>query len=278
MKVMDLASIMSADPHCVGPEISPDDALAVMDDQDVRHLPVVEQGRLVGVLSDRDLLSEIGWLPARTPAQRAAREGEGSVRTVRELMHANVTTGEPDDSVVTAAVDLVVQSIGCLPVLRGDELVGMVTEMDLVAAFWRIAQKGELDGDIDPLVSERMAAQPVTVTFVTPVKQAVALCHDHHVRHLPVVDGERLVGVVSDRDLRAASCGGRHLEQVVGTIMVPYPVTLVREDRLSVAAERMVGHRISCLPVVDGNKLQGIVTLTDLLEHCISTLRDPETH
>ena len=275
---MDLASIMSANPFRVDPDVSPDEALALMDDHDVRHLPVVEHGELIGIVSDRDLLSEIGWLPARTPEQRKARATQGCVSSIRPLMHVDVTTGEPADSVVTAAVDLVVQAIGCLPVVDQGELVGMVTEMDLAAAFWRISQKGELDGDVDPPVLEHMAKHPVTVGFTTPIRQAVALCKEHHVRHLPVADGERLVGVVSDRDLRAATAGGKHLEQAVGTIMVPYPVTLATDARLSDAAERMVGHRISCLPVVEGERLVGIITLTDLLDHCLSTLRDPETH
>lgn len=274
---MDIAAIMSTDPLTIGPDATPDEALQLMDDQDVRHLPVVDAGRLVGVISDRDLLSEIGWVPARTDAQRAARKARGGHATVREIMHQPVTTADADDSVVTAAVDLVVESIGCLPVLTDGKLVGMITEMDLAAAYWRACNEGRLEGDVDPEVVELMADHPITVEFGTPIGEAVALCKQHHVRHLPVVDGRRLVGVVSDRDLRAATAGGGTSTHAVGTIMVPYPVTLTPHQRLSDAAERMVGHRISCLPIVEGALLVGIVTITDLLDHCLTTLREPES-
>jgi CBS domain-containing protein len=269
---MELASIMSADPVRVAPDASVNEALTLMDDQDVRHLPVIEDGRLVGVVSDRDVISEIGWLPARSPTQRKSR---GEVRTVRDIMHSPPTTAAPDDTLVTAAVDLVVEGIGCLPIVDGDDVVGMVSEMDLASAFWRLAQDGKLE-DVDPRVHTLMAKQPITAKFNTTIEDAIAKCKDHHVRHLPVVSGGRLMGVVSDRDLRAATAQGKHLEQPVGTIMACYPVTLKADDRVSDAAERMVGHRISCLPVVEGANLKGIVTLTDLLDHCLSTLRDPE--
>lgn len=276
---MDIAAIMSPDPVVIGPGASPDEALQLMDEQDVRHLPVVEDGKLIGVISDRDLLGEVGWVPARTDAERAARKnrgGGGGHGTIRPIMHASVTTAEPEDSVVSAAVDLVVAAIGCLPVVKGGDLVGIVTEMDLAAAYWRVCQKHNLEGDVDPPVSRLMANEPVTASFGTTLSDATGLCSRHGIRHLPVVDGTRLVGVLSDRDLRAASASGSPGSHAVGTIMVPFPVTLTADQTLSEAAEIMVGHRISCLPVVEGARLTGILTLTDILDHCLSTLRDPE--
>jgi CBS domain-containing membrane protein len=97
------------------------------------------------------------------------------------------------------------------------------------------------------------------------------------IRHLPVVDGGKLVGIVSQRDLLAASLsraldfdqGQRRsfLRAVeVAEVMTPEPVTIAPETTLREAARLVLRHKIGCLPVVDGEgRPIGIVTETDLL-------------
>lgn len=114
--------IMVTDPVTVGPAETARRAYKLMRDHRFRHLPVLEDGRLVGILSDRDLRPVL-----LSPGLARAR--------VAELMSEDLTTIGPDAAVEDAASLLVVKKIGCLPVLAAGRLVGIVTETDLLAVL-----------------------------------------------------------------------------------------------------------------------------------------------
>jgi acetoin utilization protein AcuB len=86
---------------------------------------------------------------------------------------------------------------------------------------------------------------------------------EHRIRHLPVVAGGRLVGVLSDRDVRSAVA--ESTGTVAGRIMTADPVTVTPQTRIEHAARVMLDARFGSLPVLDGSALVGIVTYTDLL-------------
>ena len=114
------------------------------------------------------------------------------------------------------------------------------------------------------LVREIMTRRVVTVTPETPVVEARRLLDEHRIRHLPVVVGERLVGMLSDRDIRSAGTAAAR-DGVVGAIMTATPVTVSSDTRVEDAAQLLVDRKIGGLPVVDGQTLSGIVTADDLL-------------
>ncbi len=100
------------------------------------------------------------------------------------------------------------------------------------------------------------------------------------IRHLPVVDGPRLVGIVSERDLfrsslaQALGYGTKATRDLMKTlrikdIMVAQVVTIAPETDLKDAVQLMVNKKIGCLPVVEGDRLVGLITETDiLLQYC----------
>jgi CBS domain-containing protein len=102
----------------------------------IRHLPVLEDdGRLAGILSQRDLFR--GALAhALGYGQHAQRKMLDSL-LVKEVMSSDVVTTGPDTSLVEAARVLLERKIGCLPVVEGGKLVGILTEADFVAIFVR---------------------------------------------------------------------------------------------------------------------------------------------
>jgi acetoin utilization protein AcuB len=114
--------VMATDLVTVRPHETARHAYQLMRDHRIRHLPVVEDGRLVGILSDRDLRPVL-----LSPGLARAR--------VRELMSEDLTTVGPDAPLEEAASLLVVKKIGCLPVVAHGRLVGIVTETDLLAVL-----------------------------------------------------------------------------------------------------------------------------------------------
>ena len=120
------------------------------------------------------------------------------------------------------------------------------------------------------LLREIMSRQPITVTPDTPLSEARHLLAEHRIRRLPVIAGRRLVGIVSDRDVRSASAS--HDRTPVAQIMTRNVVTATSQMRVDEAARIMLDGRFGGLPVVDGGELTGIVTETDLLRALIDVL------
>jgi len=120
------------------------------------------------------------------------------------------------------------------------------------------------------LLREIMSRQLVTVTPDTPLSEARHLLAEHRIRRLPVIAGRRLVGIVSDRDVRSASAS--HDRTPVAQIMTSNVVTATSQMRVDEAARIMLDGRFGGLPVVDGGELTGIVTETDLLRALIDVL------
>jgi len=120
------------------------------------------------------------------------------------------------------------------------------------------------------LLREIMSRQLVTVTPDTPLSEARHLLAEHRIRRLPVMIGRRLVGIVSDRDVRSASVS--HDRTPVAQIMTHNVITATSHMRVDEAARIMLDGRFGGLPVVDGGELTGIVTETDLLRALIDVL------
>jgi acetoin utilization protein AcuB len=122
-----------------------------------------------------------------------------------------------------------------------------------------------LCGDVSALasgevnVSHVMSTALLTVGVRTSVKDVIALMSENKLRHLLVCDDERLVGVISDRDL-ARKTGRVAMEMMTGS-----PLTVTPDTRLNPAVTLMVRKRISCLPVVENGRLVGLFTTTDLI-------------
>ncbi len=270
---MDVAQIMSRDPITVSPDLPVLQARHLLEAEDIRHAPVVEGGRLVGVVSDRDLVPV-----EEEVAPELAGAGGAPLRTVADVMHRDITTVAPEDTVVTAAVDFTVERIGCLPVLSDGALVGILSEMDMLVAFSRACRDGGLVDPADhPPVADLMTENPLAVSPDTTVAEAIGTCRGIHARHLPVVaDGRRLAGIVSSRDLVRSERAGRAHEQTVADVMAGEVLTVGPQDATPDAAVLMATAKVSALPVVHDGGLVGILTLTDLLNHCMGTLREPD--
>lgn len=119
---------MTRDVVTLGPEASAAEAWAVCNDNDIRHVPVVEEGRLVGLVSDRDLRDVRGGGGDReSDTPRWVRLGD--------MMSRNVVTIHPLDTIEHAAREIYDRKIGCLPVVADGQLAGIITSADMMRAL-----------------------------------------------------------------------------------------------------------------------------------------------
>ena len=127
------------------------------------------------------------------------------------------------------------------------------------------------------VVERYMTPNPITVRPETTLRKVQDVFQTHQIRHLPVVQGKRLVGIITDRDLRmllpsslaapddVARFTAAWVQVKVGDVMTRQVLSVTPETRTHRAARLMVEQRIGCLPVVRGSSLVGIITTIDLL-------------
>lgn len=109
------------------------DAVLLMRDRGIKHIPVLKGGKLKGIISDRDIkeyspskatsldIYELHYLLAKT--------------RIKEIMKTGVITTTPDTPVEEAAMLMLDENIGCLPVLEGGELIGIISDRDIYRAL-----------------------------------------------------------------------------------------------------------------------------------------------
>ena len=132
----------------------------------------------------------------------------------------------------------------------------------------------------DP-ISKIMSRNVITVHHGDPISKVRALVHEHGVHHIPVVNGDQLVGIIAWSDILRVSFGDAFqtdertvdatldhtmtLEQV----MKKNRVTLAETGTVREAAEILATSDFHSLPIVNGNKLVGMVTTTDLIKYLL---------
>jgi citrate synthase len=120
---------------------------------------------------------------------------DGSTRTVADLMSAPVITATPEETLAKAAGRMREKRVGSVVVVQDEKPVGILTERDMI----RIAAAGADTSAVR--VSEWMTPNPDSVAPDVDIADAFASLAEHGYRHIPVVDGTQLVGLVSMRDL-----------------------------------------------------------------------------
>jgi len=119
------------------------------------------------------------------------------------------------------------------------------------------------------VVRDWMTHRLVTVTEDCPIGVALVKMRTAEIRHVAVVDRDRLTGIVSTRDVRRLLDDPAHapgLAEPVRRIMSEDPITVAAETPVATAVRLLLEHRIGALPVQEGTMLVGIFTTSDALE------------
>src|SRR5688572_21874362 len=140
---MNIRDVMTPNPRSVSPDDSIQNAARIMRDADTGVLPVVENGRPVGLVTDRDIVV------------RAVADGGQVSRPVREIFTGQVVTATPDMSTREAAELMSEHQVRRLPVVEGEQLVGIVSIGDLAVKEGKDSRVGDTLQQISEGVKER---------------------------------------------------------------------------------------------------------------------------
>lgn len=114
-------------------------------------------------------------------------------------------------------------------------------------------------------VSEIMSQEIVTITPDKRVGQALKLMQKHQIRHLPVTEGGRMVGWITSRDLREVLLASMLEKITVADIMIKAPISVGADTGVEEAARLIMEHKIGGMPVLEGDRLVGVITMLDLI-------------
>lgn len=280
MKVMNFATTRVI---TIAPNDSIDRAIRLMEERDIHHLVVVSDGHVVGMVSDRDILISTGWMymsERRSKGETGARARVVGPTHIAQIMSRPVMRIREQGSVQNAARLMLNRRIGALPVLRNQEVVGILSEWDLARWLSELTVAQSAAGRfLEQEVCELMDPNVASVEPEDPIDEVISLFRQLDIHHLPVAIDSVLLGIISDRDVRRAlgwsfiqelkKEATRHCEIngpfTAQEIMQADVRTVGLTDSLDHALKLMLTHRIHSLPVVLRNQLLGILTLTDFV-------------
>jgi CBS domain-containing protein len=148
---------------------------------------------------------------------------------VSEIMTPAAVSDRPGDTLTEAARKMWEEQTGSLLVMEGDDLLGIITERDILKA---VATGAPLD---DVTVSDAMTKEVVTVHPGTSLREAAGIMTEKWIRHLPVVERGKVVGILSQRDLSGVLAGALNepdaLEQLVEASQLARDRRLQRIER-----------------------------------------------
>lgn len=275
-------------PWAVAPDTRIEDAREQMKANRLRHLPVVDGDRVVGMISDHDILAEYARAKAWLRAPHPAAQRPPPVReTVGQIMTSPAHTTRRETPIADAISIMLENQISALPVVDLEGLAGIVTTTNLLWWYRDYAEHNPTHAG-KTLVRDRMTRDLATAEPSTDARDVALLMSKRRVAHIPVVDGGRLVGIISERDLvretgrmpgdwaSAAAEGGPATETgptptdpsaavTAADMMTGPPRTISPSETAGAAAGMMAEHKVGALPVTEHEALVGIISVTDMI-------------
>jgi len=210
-------AVMSSPPVTIGPDDDIGGAIKVVTERGIGCLPVVERGRLLGVVTRRDLLAQ--EIQAGSEEDGAERPGVQEQQpawtrlSVEDVMSRDPLAASPTDTLRTVIDRMGRHGIRHLPVVEGDRrVIGMLSDRDVRTAVGNpmlAASSREAAMRIESTrVSHAMTRAPLTLSAGSRLTRAAALFADHKLGAVPIVDDkQRLVGLISYTDVLRAILG-----------------------------------------------------------------------
>jgi len=189
--------------------------------------------------------------------------------TVRDIMSKEIITAASDDTLYAAAKRMSDNRVSCIVVVDDKKVVGILTDKDMLRGV--AAQ----DADFRRMhVGELMSSPAEVAPPQTSVMAAGKIMETKSVKRLPVVDGDTLIGLVTQTDITRGLVSISPLTSV-GDIMTQRVATVSTEATAAEAAQAMSSRGVSCLIAMHRGAVAGIITEKDLLRRVVALQKDP---
>ena len=259
---MQIKNLMSEDLITIDKDQNLSDALKLLRKHNISRLPVTNNKKLVGIISERDIANKLGSSKYENmPASRLH---------ISSVMVKDVLTVPQTMQLDEVAKLMLDNGIGSVPVRdEDDEMIGIVSKADFVTIAVGIA--------FDKIfVKELMSKEVISVSPQDRLVHARRQMLDSKVGRLPVILDDELVGMLTSKDLMRAfidfkkNVPEKHQktqikEVFVEDIMSSNPTFISKESSITEVAKIMIDKGYNGLPVVEDNKVVGIITQTDIL-------------
>ena len=188
---------------------------------------------------------------------------------IKDIMATEVAVVGPDQTMAMAATLMADDALSSLVVVENGNVTGIITEKDFLE---KVVAKGKCALDVK--VRDIMSSPVITISPQETVFEAGQVVEEKRVKRLPVVDGAKLVGIVTQTDLiRVLTSYGMWAD--VAEIMNKNVASIQRNESVAEAASTMASRGISGIVVMDAERVAGIVTERDVLKKVIAANRDP---
>jgi CBS domain-containing protein len=233
-------------------------AIHLMAINDITGLPVVDGSRLVGVISEKDVL-------------KLLYDIEFLAGSVGEYMTTNVFTFKEEDNLVDVCRCLIDNNFRRVPILCDGNLVAIITRADLIRANkYRFRPAVPHDTSKSHpnflLAKHVMTCGLLTVRRNTPVYTAMELIANGNITGLPVVDDSmKLVGIVSEKDLLKLLCDPNARPGLVQDYMTRDIVSFDFDDSLFEVCHCLINNNFRRVPILNKGRLTGIISRRDII-------------
>lgn len=234
-------------------------AVSLLIDRDISGLPVTSEGRLDGMLSEKDLL-------------KLLYEGQYLPGLVEDYMTPYAISFDVEDKISKIHRHLVERSFRRVPILYQKRLAGIITRADLVRLLLRkLCPAANLSASAtggEMLAEDAMKFGLITLGPEAPLYEAMDLIGRHHVTGLPVVDGGmNLLGIITEKDVLRCATSPEATETPVERFMTRSVVSFNRKTSLYRICACLIEYDFHRVPILDGTRLVGIISRSDILRH-----------
>jgi len=249
---MQIQEIYRKDIRTVSKNQTIQEALKIMGSK-LTKLPVTDGGKLVGIITTRDILRVVGSSHSQSP-EHAHISG---------VMQKELKVLPPDTDIKTAVRTMLDSDISSLLVVEGETLLGLLTKTDLLGACKEITRP----------VSE-FAVEPLTVSPGHRLPHVRELMFKKNISIIPVTDGGKFIGIILSRDIARKILDfkkdvKKHQDAIrnmaVEDFYKPDTTSIPPETTVGEAATKLLEEKRTSLPIMENGELVGIVSKTDLL-------------
>lgn len=252
-----VSDIMTKNPEYFHPKDLASKARSVMREHRYRSFPVVEDDKVVGIITRGDIM--------RVTSNRTNLLVEG-------IMSKNVDTITKDKDIIECGAEMLKAGVNQLPVIENDKLVGIVCAHDILAALIEANRKPKKNS-----VSEIMTTEVIYCNPEDEISNILDKMQASGYSGFPVVSKKKVIGMITRLDIirvgsaRLSKESGKNRVVYVKKAMKTPAITIKQDASVKDAAELMIKNKIIRIPVVDKhNNLVGIIDIEDVMRTYLS--------